>query len=435
MQETSIAEQGAIGEEMMDIPDSLHYSDAVLCRASGRQEPEGVVAGDERTAAGVLAQVSAYIPRLRERAAETEATKRVPSEAIADLDRMGVFKMGMPVEYGGLALTPSQQHAIVAEIARGCGSTGWVVWVTVTGQQWMALFDRKFQDELFGPEWAGPRTSGALAANGPGIARRVSGGFMLKGKWPWASGCDHAAFFHLGARCGEGEDACIYLLNVPRNQAVILDDWKVMGMRGTGSKTLLIEDEIFVPEYRTRALLDIFHTNRLEPAHSGLLYQVNLVLLTASVMSAVGIGLARAAIELFQAKIHTRGISNSKYGKQSEAPVTHLQLGELYCKLLAAETVARHNLEQVEKLSQEDAPIGELEMARVKLETAHVLKTTSEIGALTLRAAGASSIGEGNPFQRIFRDASVATLHAHTMIETCLEDYGRAVAAATAPQR
>ena len=417
----------------MNYGSSLQLKGRTAEESPARSKLDTALAGDEDVAAQVLASVRAYVPTLRERAAETEALKRVPTESIADLDKMGVFRMGMPIEYGGLALTPSQQHAIVTEIARGCGSTGWVTWVTVTGQQWMALFDRKFQDEVFGSSWVGPRTSGAIAGHGPGVARRVAGGFMVKGKWPWASGCDHAAFFHLGARCGEGADATIHLLNIPRDDATILDDWNVMGMRGTGSKTLSIEEEIFVPEYRTRPLLDIFHTKRLEPAHAGLLYQVNLVLLTASVMSAVGIGMARAATELLQAKIHTRGISNSKYTKQSEAPVTHLQIGELYCKLLTAESIAKHNLEHVETISLEGGAVDEFEMAKVKLETAYVLKTSSEIAAMTLRASGASSINQNNPFQRLLRDTSVATLHAHTMIETCLEDYGRAAVAASAP--
>ncbi len=417
----------------MDIPEVLRSAGDLTRQVADWNGLDRTEPGDEAVAMEILARVRDYVPQLRERAAETEMLMRVPSETIADLNAMGVFTMGIPVEYGGFALTPSQQHAIVAEIARGCGSTGWVTWVTVTAQQWMVLFDRRFQDELFGPEWVGPRTSGSIAANGPGLARRVPGGFMLKGRWPWASGCDHAAFYHLGARCGEGAEACIHLLNVPRDAVVILDDWKVMGMRGTGSKTLVIDEEIFVPEYRTRELLDIFQTKRLEPAHEGLLYQVNLVLLTASVMAAVGIGVARAAVELFQTKIHTRGISNTRYGKQNEAPVTHLQLGEFYCKLLTAESVSRHSLEQIETLSRHGAPIGELEIARTKLETAYVLKTASEISATILRAGGASSIGQDNALQRLFRDGSVATLHAHTMIETCLEDYGRAAAQASAP--
>ncbi|WP_322060161.1 acyl-CoA dehydrogenase family protein [Paraburkholderia sp. J63] len=389
--------------------------------------------GDEQIAARILADVRAYVPTLRERARQTEVLRRVPDETIRELDELGVFRMCVPVEYGGYALTPVQQFDIVAEIARGCGSTGWVVWVTTTSQQWVSFFDPRFQAELFGMGWVGPLNSGVITAWGPGFARRVEGGYMLKGRWPFNSACHHTPFHHLGASCEGETDRGPILLQVPHEQLQILDDWKVMGQRGSGSNTVVIEDEVFVPEYRVRPIGDIFAAKRLAPAPEGVLYQVNLIQHTASLMAAIAVGLARAAVELFQEKIHRRGISNSGYSKQSEAPVTHLQLGELHCQLRTVEMLARGNVEKVQALAATGQSVDELEIARTKLESAHAIKLASEITALTLRAGGASSIMDGNPFERLFRDSRVVTLHAHTQIETCQEDYGRAFAKANAP--
>jgi alkylation response protein AidB-like acyl-CoA dehydrogenase len=387
---------------------------------------------DAAIAAKILADVRALVPRLRERARQTELLRRVPDESIKELDELGVFRMCVPVEYGGYALTPLQQFDVIAEIARGCGSTAWVVWVTTTSQQWIAYFDRRFQDELFQMDWVGPLNSGVITAWGPGTARRVEGGYMLKGRWPFNSACHFTPFHHLGASCeGEAEKGPI-LLQVPHEQLQILDDWKVMGQRGSGSNTVVIEEEVFVPEYRVRLIGEIFASKRLTPAPDGVLYQVNLVQHTASLMAAISVGLARAAIELFEERIYRRGISNSKYDKQCDAPVTHLQLGDLHCRMRTLTLLARDNVMKVEAFAASGQPIDELEIARTKLESAYAIKLASEITELTLRASGASSIVEGNPFERLFRDSRVVTLHAHTQIETCLEDYGRArVAAAT----
>jgi alkylation response protein AidB-like acyl-CoA dehydrogenase len=382
-----------------------------------------ITPGDPSIAARILADVTSYIPQLRARALETEKLGRIPDETIRDLDAMGVFKMVIPVEYGGYASTPLQIYDVITEIACGCGSTGWVSWVTMTGTQWLGLYNHQFQDEVFASGWVGPLSCGA---GSPGAARRVPGGIMLKGKWPWGSGCQHAATVHLGAICPEDENPEPLLALVRQDQVTILDDWKVMGMRGSSSNTMVIEDEIFVPDHHIRTVKDVFSTNRIEPARAGLLFQMNLVSLTSTLHAAVSIGIARAAVELFREKIQTRRMANSRYEKQSDAPVTHLQLGELHCKLQAAELMARNNVGYASKRAEDGLAPDELELKRSVLESAYVMKLCSEITELVLRASGASSIREESPFQRLFRDSRVATLHAFTIIETCYEDFGRA---------
>lgn len=388
--------------------------------------PVAAVPADGFQAARILAGVKALVPMLRQRASEAEKLGRVPQETINDLDKIGVFKMCVPVEYGGYALTPKQQHAVFAEVARGCGSTGWVVWVTSTAQQWMALYDRAFQDEVFTADWVGPLNSGVSNGSGPGIARRVDGGYMLKGRWPFCSGCHYTAFHHLGALVRDGGDGEAILCQVPHDQVVILDDWKVMGLKGSGSNSVFIENEVFVPDYRVRSVADLITMNRLQPARSGTLFKMNLSIFTAAMMTAVGLGMARAAVELLREKMHTRGITNSPYAKQSEAPITHIQLGDLHCKLASAELLAADNVRRAEEAAENGVLPDEFVTARTNLETAHVLKLCSEITELTLRASGASSIHENNPFQRLFRDSRVPTLHGRHTIETCQEDFGRA---------
>lgn len=382
--------------------------------------------GDPAQAARLLAFASNMVPVLRQRALEAEELRRVPPQTIRELHDAGMFKMNIPVEYGGYALTPSQQYAVFAELARGCGSTAWVVWVTGGGTQLMAMYDRTFQDEAFNAEWSGPLNSGVANGSGPGVARRVEGGYMLKGRWPFCSGCHYTAFHHLGAVCRDGEAPESIVCMVAHDQIVILDDWKVMGLRGSGSNTIMIENEIFVPHTHVRRDFELVMMSRLQPAREGLLFKVNLLLFAGATMSAMGLGMARAAVELLREKITTRGITNSNYTKQDEAPITHIQLGELHCKLLTAELIAKNILERVEGLAEREEPADELELTRTTLEKAYVNMLSSEITELALRASGASSIHENSPFQRLFRDSRVPTLHGQSTIETCLEHFGRA---------
>jgi len=395
-------------------------SEAILRKARDEADVE---AGDPQIAARILADVAAYVPTLRERAGETERLGRVPEETIRDLDAMGVFRMCIPVERGGYASTPLQQFDVIAEVARGCGSTGWVVWVTLTATQWVCLYDRKFQDEVYSLDWVGPLTCGA---GNPCVGRRVPGGIMLKGRWPFSSGSQHTAFHHVGVIIPEDENPEPMLAQIPHTDSIILDDWKVMGMKGSSSNSVAIEEEVFVPDYRIRTVDDLFSNRRIEPAPEGLLFQLDIVSLTGSVKGAISLGLARAAVELFREHIHTRKITHLPYAKQSDAPVTHLQLGELHCKLNAMELIARNNVAREEARAREGRQATELDFKRIVLDTAYCKTLASEITRTVLRASGASQIQETSPFQRLFRDAQVATMHAHTMIETCMEEFGRA---------
>ncbi|MGE4431177.1 MAG: acyl-CoA dehydrogenase family protein [Sphingobium sp.] len=393
---------------------------------AGQSAAGGGRPGDPEQAERLLAFVRDMVPTLRARAAQAEELCRVPPETVQEFHDAGLFRMSIPVEYGGYALTPTQQYAIFAEIARGCASTAWFVWVTSGGTLTMTIYDRAFQDEAFRTPWVGPLNSGVANGAGPGVARRVEGGYMIKGRWPFCSGCHYTAFHHLGAICRDGDAPVSIVCMVPHDQIAILDDWKVMGMRGSGSNTVVIEEEVFVPDNRVRTDFDIVMMSRLQPPREGLLFKVNLLLFAGATMSAIALGAARAAIELFREKIRTRGITNSNYPKQAEAPITHIQLGELHCKLLTAELVARNILTRVEALAEQDLPVDELELTRTTLEKAYINTLSSEITDLTLRASGASSIHENSPFQRLFRDARIPSVHGQSTIETCLEHFGRA---------
>ena len=107
------------------VPDMSTASYATPTALAANPEPASAA-----VAARILADVREMVPTLKERARETEELRRVPDRSVAELGEIGVFRMTVPTEYGGYALNPSQIAPVFSEIARGCGSTGWVTWVT-----------------------------------------------------------------------------------------------------------------------------------------------------------------------------------------------------------------------------------------------------------------------------------------------------------------
>lgn len=387
----------------------------------GVREPQS-----DAEAARILADVRALLPTLRERAADAEALRRAPDETVRDLAEIGVFRMTVPVEYGGYALTPSQLNPIFAEIARGCGSTGWVAWVTTAGTQWMTAYSHELQREMFlsGP---GPYQSGAMGKHGPGVARRVDGGYMIKGSWPWSSGCHHTVFHTMGALVAK-EDGTKFpiICQVPHDQVEILDDWHVVGMRGSGSNTIILREELFVPDHRVLQTMDLFAGKRPAPEPAGLLFSINLIQLTTATFISLGLGLARAAADALIAGAG-RPITFTTYPKQREAPVTHLQLGQIYSKIGAVEAIAAQTAALVEADAANGVPQKPIDNSRVRCMTAYALSLCEEVVSLCMRAAGASAIRDDNVLQRIMRDVKTATMHGQMNIETAFEDYGRMI--------
>ena len=391
--------------------------------------PRRPTAGDPTRASAILAEVRALVPTLRERAMATEQLRRVPDETIRALGEAGVFRMTAPTEHGGYALTPAQIGPVFAEIARGCGSTAWVAWVTAAGTQYASHFSEALLGEMFAPDALGPFQSGAMNPGGPGVARRVAGGYMVKGRWPWASGCHHTRFHALGAlfEREEGGKAAV-ICQVPHEQVTILDDWFVTGMKGSGSNTIVLDDEVFVPDYRTILSADLFAGKRLGPAPDGALFRIHLTQFTPGLLSALGVGLARAAVETLEDRATRRGITFTDYKSQIAAPVTHLLLGEMHAKLMAAEALSERLLARMEQVAVEGEARTPRATSGIRLSSAHVLQLCHEIATTALRASGASAIQSDDPAQRFVRDTLTLTMHGQMNIETAYEDYGRIVA-------
>ena len=394
------------------------------------RESDAAAPASTETARAVLDRVRALVPTLQDRAVEAEALRRVPDESIRELDEAGVFKMTVPVEYGGYALLPSQIAPVLSEIARGCGSTGWVTWVTSAGSQWMTCYSHEFQREKFCGGWVGPLQSGAMHKGGPGTSRRAPGGYLVTGKWPWASGCYHTMFHILGALLTNDDGSKEGIVaQVPHDQIEILDDWDVMGMKATGSNTIVLRDgEVFVPEHRVARSVDMFAGKRPAPAPAGVLYKIGLEQFTPGTLAALATGLARAAIERLQARAGGRPITFTDYSDQIKAPVTHLQLGELHVKLETAEAAVERSLRRMERDAEDGVPQTPLDTARIRTTSAYVCLLCTEIAGIALRASGASSIQTSNPLQRIVRDLTTITLNGQMNIETAYEDYGRLIA-------
>src|SRR6266540_3817642 len=202
----------------------------------------------------VVEAVRELLPGLRERAQETEDARRVPGESVKALRQTGFFKLLQPSRYAGLEAHPVAFYQAVRLVASACGSTGWVASVLGCHPWQLGLFDDRAQAEVWGED---DDTLVSSSYAPMGRATPVDGGFTFKGRWSFSSGCDHAGWVFLGGLVlgedGAPTDFRTFLL--PRQDYQIVDVWDTIGLRGTGSNDIIVDD-VFVPNYRSLSFMD-----------------------------------------------------------------------------------------------------------------------------------------------------------------------------------
>ena len=385
----------------------------------------------------VLDNIRAIGPTLRERALANERAGRHSDETIADLDAAGAFNIASPAEYGGDELSVRQQLEVITEVAKWDGSCGWTVWVAASTNWIPAGMGPQVIEEVYAPQWVGPRVAGSSHfPASKGRAKRVEGGWIVSGG-PWTFGSDAlwAPYTNLGCIVEEGEGKYLAGIQVAHDELRFLDDWKVAGMKATGSVSLMLkQDELFVPEHRGIDFRDVTG-RKLDSGLAGPLWKVPTLGWAFSLMSGMAVGIAEGALERFIDRSEGRPIRGTTYKNQLEAPLTPLMLAEVHSKIQAAKLIARANAEETDRLGALAAagtPANPDYMqkfsARVLVETAYAAKWCAEAIELLQRNSGSTAIMESEPIQRAWRDARVITLHGALNLEALAENYGRLMA-------
>ncbi|HJZ20885.1 MAG TPA: acyl-CoA dehydrogenase family protein, partial [Bradyrhizobium sp.] len=202
----------------------------------------------DRTYAAMIARAEALVPQLLDRAASTEELRRLPPETERDLHDAGLFRIVQPKRVGGSEFDYVALVDCADRLGRGDASVAWN-FANLASHHWMlAMFDSRAQDMV----WS--KDADALIASSfifpAGRARKVDGGYVLRGSWPFSSGVDASEWNMLASVVWSEDDADgieyrIFLLN--KSDYRILDTWNATGLKGTGSNDVEVTDA-FVPD-------------------------------------------------------------------------------------------------------------------------------------------------------------------------------------------
>ncbi|MEV0224949.1 flavin-dependent monooxygenase [Streptomyces sp. NPDC050704] len=379
---------------------------------------------------GIVERVRELRPLIRQNALRAERERRVPDEVAAALTGTGIHRMNVPRRYGGYQTPLRTQVDAFAEIAAECASTAWMTLSQAGVSYIAALFPDETQDEFFtgagGPD---ARIGGTLIPGATAVP--YDGGYLVNGSSAFATGCHHADWQLLttvvtpaDGQSPEGPPEILWAA-VPMSELEILDDWHVTGLAGTGSNTVVARD-IPVPAHRMLPVGPLLDGRFPSKANADdPFYRMPVLLLFCAWAAPVALGLARAAMTEFGELIHRRGITYTFYERQNEATVTHLQAAEAQLRISSAELLAARLTAEIETKARDGVPYTPRERARIRAESGYLTRLCKEAVDLLASAAGASSLRQEVPMQRIARDIHALCLHSFVNPGTNMEIYGR----------
>ena len=366
----------------------------------------------------LIRRAADLVPSLRERAGLTEELRRIPQETVDDFHASGILRAAQPASFGGYDIDYPVVLDIAAELGRGCGSTAWCYGIWAAHNWAAGMFPEKAQQEY----WAESVDVLSSTSLNPSRAQvtSVKGGYHLSGHWDFSSGCDAATWAILA---GMGPDGLLWLM-LPRPDYTIKDTWFVSGLRGTGSKDIVVE-EIFVPEHRVVAVADLRQGQSPgRRVHDTPNFRIPLQTMFAYSLAAPIVGMAQGALEAFEEHMGGR-IAYTTGEKMVENTPVHIVLSEAEAEVHSARLIMESDgREAVAKAKRMEIPKLR-ELARVRRNQAYVTKLAVRAVDRLFEISGGHVLFDSSPMQRFHRDAHAASHHFGLSWEGSAEDYGR----------
>ncbi|WP_245732400.1 flavin-dependent monooxygenase [Solimonas aquatica] len=356
----------------------------------------------------LVQRARAMVPRLKERAAKTDAERKVPDETVREMKEAGFFRVLQPKLYGGYEMDPQVFYEVLMTLAEGCMSTAWIYGVIGVHNWQMALFDPRAAAEV----WA--QDTDVLIASTympKGQVKPVDGGFRFSGRWGFSSGIDHCEWVLLGGLIfNEGQPPEYRTFLLPRRDFKVLDTWHVMGLKGTGSKDIVVEDA-FVPEYRTHKASDGFMgTNPGRETFTADLYKLPFGQIFVRAVSSAAIGGLQGALDTFLdfAKVRVGDMGN----KTSEQPPAQLAASETALAIDEMKLVLNRNFEVLMKSIRAGEPLSDIQQRlRFRHQAAQVVERCAKQVYQLFSVCGGRGIFTDFPLHRYLFDIMAARGH------------------------
>lgn len=361
----------------------------------------------------VIDSLTEVADQLRGQAEEAEKIGKLTDETVKTMKQLGNIRLLQPKQHGGMEVDPREFAETVMATAALDPSAGWINGVVGVHPYQLAYADPRVGAEI----WADDVDTWVASPYAPqGVARPVDGGYIFNGRWQFSSGTDHCDWIFLGAMIGDDEGKplmppqMLHMILPRKDYEIVEDSWDVVGLRGTGSKDVIVKDA-FVPAYRTMDAMKVMDgTAQREAGMTKTLYKMPWSTMFPLGISSATIGIAEGA--LAAALDYQRQRVNSSGVAIKDDPYVMYAIGEAAADINAARQELLANVDRIydmvdagKEVSFEDRAAGRRTQVRA------VWRAVSAVDEIFARCGG-NGTRMDKPLQRYWRDVHVGQAHA-----------------------
>ena len=372
--------------------------------------------GDMRNSS-IVARAKAIAGIIRSQGDRTEAGGRLTDESVAALRTGDFFGLLVPRCFGGLEAGVVDALAVIETISEADGSTGWSLMACNVGTGSAAAYlPRAGAEAVFGNRKQLPIISGEGAPKGR--ADREGKGFRLTGRWSYGSGVMHTEYLHTGGMVyenGTPREARTFI--VPSRHARFLDNWDVVGLRGTASIDYAL-DGVYVPEEFTHS------PNALAAEQGGDLYRIGIVGMSPLGHTGFTLGLGRRVLDEIAALANAPSGRPSPLGERGGDIAFQEAYGAAEGKYRAGRALCYEIWGDVGATLDRGEPVSSRQFTLMRLALNQLTVAVSEVCGFAHRYGGGVAIRPGI-LQRCVRDMMTATQHrivSPTMLRECARE-------------
>lgn len=365
-----------------------------------------------RTAEEIIRAAEEMVPLLRERAVETDRERRISDDVYRQMEDNGFFHILKPKKYGGLELSEAAHAQVTMTLAQGCASTAWVFSILSGDNGLFLCYPEDVQDEVWGTD-SYATLAGYTGYNPRAKVETVDGGYRVSGSWAYCSGSDFSSWLIFVIPIGEHGEP--HVIIVPNEKSTTVDDWFPTGMRGTGSRTKVLED-VFIPERHVLTFPELqagwVASRELHPTYDGL--HSTFPSYGKFEFAGVAVGAAIGAVEHFAATAgSSTRVAHALGGEYSltDQDYAATEFAQAAGDVQMAQYMVDRQSQDISERSRNRIPSSELDLATWNRNYALVMRTSVRAVNQIASLIGAKTGNPAHPVSRAKRDIEMMAHH------------------------
>ncbi|MGG4773301.1 acyl-CoA dehydrogenase [Paenalcaligenes sp. Me52] len=378
--------------------------------------------------AEVVERIHQIGPFLREQAIIADRNRLLPTETVAALEETGAWRISALKRYGGFEGGAS----MLLEVARTVGyydpAAAWCVVISNGSVMLTNRFGDAVLDEVFAN---GPIRSASIFAQPQGTATPEGDGWKIQGKWPFASNSNHSEWA-LGILFIKDENGMdhqppkVGFVLMRRDEFEIHDTWFTIGMRGSGSNTMIAEN-LWVPKDRVITFEALMGDVPEKDPHATFGRRLTPHLTMSTTIQAPSLGAAYAALDFTRGVANKRGITYTHYSKQTDSGAFVQNLGAASAQIDGARMLLERTAAAVDAAASGFVPMPLEERARQRGGIGHAGHELVDAVNELCWLHGTASFAENSVLGRMWRDINTGTRHASITAPMGYELHGNAL--------